>query len=113
MMAKSMTITWNLRRIMAEQGMFRTSDLVPLLEAHGVSLSREQVFRLVTQNPQRLNVDVLAALCGALSCTPSDLLEVRVTEERAVTQIEQTRGNIGSLRPPRAQIHPPRGDTAR
>jgi Cro/C1-type HTH DNA-binding domain len=37
---------------------------------------REQVYRLVTSTPQRLNMDVLAALCDILGCGPQDLIEV-------------------------------------
>jgi len=72
-----MGIRWNLRLRMAEKGMFQTSDLVPLLAERGVHLSREQVFRLVTQPPQRLSMDTLAALCDILGATPNDLIEVR------------------------------------
>ena len=54
---------WHLRLRMAERGMYATTDLVPLLAERGVHLSREQVFRLVTQPPQRLSMDTLAALC--------------------------------------------------
>lgn len=77
-MIKKMGYQWHLRRLMADQGMFQTTDLVPLLAERGVLLSREQVFRLVTQPPQRLSMDVLAALCDILACTPSDLIEVEV-----------------------------------
>ena len=56
--------------------MFQTTDLVPLLAERGIILSREQVFRLVTQPPQRLSMDTLAALCDILGCTPNDLIEV-------------------------------------
>ena len=34
------------------------------------------MFRLVTQPPQRLSMDTLAALCDILGCTPNDLIEV-------------------------------------
>ncbi|MFJ6811415.1 helix-turn-helix domain-containing protein [Streptomyces anulatus] len=40
--------------------------------------SREQVYRLVTQPPQRLSVDTLVALCDILGCTPNDLIEPQV-----------------------------------
>jgi len=66
---------WHLRRLMAERGMFQTTELVPLLAERGVHLSREQVFRLVTQDPQRLSMDTLAALCDILDCGPGDLIE--------------------------------------
>lgn len=81
-MTRKMGIVWQLRLRMAEKGMFHTSDLVPLLAERGISLSREQVFRLVTQPPQRLSMDVLAALCDILACSPGDLIEVEVTGEQ-------------------------------
>lgn len=65
---------WHLRRLMAERGMFATTDLVPLLAERGVSLSREQVYRLVVRVPERLNLTVLAALCGILDCSPAELV---------------------------------------
>src|SRR6266487_4710769 len=59
-------IRWHLRELMAQQGMFATTDLVPLLAERGVVLSREQVYRLVTRTPERLNTTTLAALCDIL-----------------------------------------------
>lgn len=76
-MIKKMGVAWHLRLKMAEHGLFHTSDLVPLLAERGVDLSREQVFRLVTQTPQRLSMDTLAALCDILQCSPADLIEVK------------------------------------
>ncbi len=76
-MIKKMGIDWNLRKLMAGRDMLQTTDLVPLLAERGVHLSREQVFRLVTQPPQRLSMDTLAALCDILQCTPNDLIEVQ------------------------------------
>jgi DNA-binding Xre family transcriptional regulator len=73
---------WNLRQLMAVRGMFQTSDLVPLLAERGIQLSREQVFRLVTQPPQRLSMDTLAALCDILECAVGDLIEVKVVNRQ-------------------------------
>lgn len=67
---------WHLRKLMADAGMFQTSELGPLLAERGVHLSREQVYRLVTQPPQRLSMDTLAALCDILDCTPDNLIEI-------------------------------------
>lgn len=69
---------WQLRQLMAERQMFQTSDLVPLLAERGVTLSREQVYRLVTQPPQRMSMDTLVALCDILQCTPNDLIKPEV-----------------------------------
>lgn len=104
------TITWRLRTLMAEHGMFQTTDLIDPLKAEGVALSREQVFRLVTQTPQRLNVEVLAALCTILDCTPSDLLVLEQTAARPA-EATGTSGkieDIGDLRPIPARIQRPK-----
>ena len=83
---------WRLRHLMAEQDMFQTSDLVPLLAERGISLSREQVYRLVTQPPQRMSMDTLVALCDILGCTPNDLITLEVVNtqvrKRAADQTE-------------------------
>jgi DNA-binding Xre family transcriptional regulator len=81
-MIKKMECHWHLRKLMAEHEMYQTTELVPLLAERGINLSREQVFRLVTQTPQRLSIDTLAALCDILSCGVEDLIEVRVANEQ-------------------------------
>lgn len=81
-MNKKMGYEWHLRRKMAEHSMFHTSDLVPLLAERGVVLSREQVYRLTTQAPQRMSMDVLVALCDILDCTPNELIEPAVVNRQ-------------------------------
>lgn len=81
-MIKKMGYHWHLRQLMAQRQMFQTSDLVPLLAERGVILSREQVYRLVTQTPQRMSMDTLVALCDILDCTPNDLIEPEVVNQQ-------------------------------
>lgn len=69
---------WRLRQVMAAKGLFSTSDLQPLLAERGVDLSVAQIYRLVAQPPERLNMRVLAAVCDGLDCTPNDLIEPTV-----------------------------------
>jgi DNA-binding Xre family transcriptional regulator len=66
---------WHLRRLMAERDIYATSDLRQLLADRGITLSREQVWRLVTGVPERLSLATLAALCDILGCQPGDLIE--------------------------------------
>jgi DNA-binding Xre family transcriptional regulator len=66
---------WKLREVMAGQGLWKTSDLSPLLAERGVELSAAQTYRLVARIPQRLSLHTLAALCDIFSCTPDDLIE--------------------------------------
>ena len=79
-----------------------------------MELSREQVYRLVTGQPERLNVYTLAALCDLLGCAVGDLLEP-VAERRQ--QKKQAAGQLvrsprskrvrEGLRPVRARIVDP------
>lgn len=99
---------WHLRLKLAEQQIYKTTDLGPLLAEHGVRLSREQVYRLVTSPPQRLNMEVLDALCEILSCTPNDL----ITFEAVATKQAKAVGSglvteIDSLRPVPAKLARP------
>lgn len=86
---------WHLRRRMADRGLFQTTELVPLLAERGVRLSREQVYRLASGVPQRLNLAVLAALCDILECQPGDLIECysgnHTARSDAVTPSEKPR----------------------
>jgi DNA-binding Xre family transcriptional regulator len=93
---------------MAERGLFQTSDLVPLLAERDVHLSRQYVYKLVTKVPQRLNIDVLAALCDILDCGPGDLLQptLEAVQEAAAATGEIGPG-IGDLRPVRARVRRP------
>lgn len=98
---RQMDYAWHLRAKMAERGMFSTTDLQPHLADRGVSLSREQTYRLVTGQPQRLSMDILVALCDILECTPNDLIEPRITEvttRKAVGQHDATANAIKSRR---------------
>jgi DNA-binding Xre family transcriptional regulator len=94
-MIRKMGHTWHLRTRMAEKGLFQTSDLVPLLAERGIQLSREQVYRMVTQPPQRLSLDTLAALCDILDATPNDLIEITTTP----TQVRKTGTADGTDKP--------------
>ncbi|WP_262698141.1 MULTISPECIES: helix-turn-helix domain-containing protein [Streptomyces] len=59
---------------MAQHRIFTATELVPLLHERGIDLSASQVHRLVSGTPERLSLQVMAALCDILSCTPADLV---------------------------------------
>ena len=107
-MTRRIVMQWNLRQVMAARGIFQTSDLVPMLAERDVHLSRQFVHRLVTKTPQRVNMEVLAALCDLLDCEPNDLLQPVVeTVKVAKTAGTDTGPGIGDLRPIRAKIRRP------
>ncbi len=93
--------SWNLRQIMATKGLWKTSELGPLLEARGIALSSAQVYRLVANTPERLSLRTLAALCDILACTPSDLISITAEEQRPTARSLRAKS-----RPRRARVGP-------
>ncbi|ODT24737.1 helix-turn-helix transcriptional regulator [Microbacterium sp. SCN 69-37] len=103
-------IDWHLRALMADAHMFQTTELIAPLREQGVELSREQVYRLVTRAPERLNVEVLAALCRIFGCQPNDLITVTAqpaASRKTGTDHGQHDSTIGELRPIRARLRRP------
>jgi len=112
--SRTVTMQWNLRQVMADRGLFQTSELLPLLAERGIQLSREHVYRLVTRTPQRINIDILAALCDALGCDPGDLLTpIAETTTTARTGTDNNPGladrgpRLGGIQPVRTTLRRP------
>ncbi|WP_017607021.1 helix-turn-helix domain-containing protein [Nocardiopsis alkaliphila] len=103
---------WHLRELMAQRGMFHTSDLVPHLAERGIEMSSSQVHRLVSGVPERLTLKVFAALCDILQIEPGELFEPYAVERsrRKVVGIEPppapSGGESPARRPRRARILP-------
>lgn len=94
--------TWHLRQVMAEHGLFQTTDLKPLLAARGVELSAAQIYRLAARVPERLSLVTLAALCDIFECTPNDLIETSAVAGR--TPVKAKAKRPVAKRPRRARI---------
>ncbi|MFJ6280496.1 helix-turn-helix domain-containing protein [Arthrobacter subterraneus] len=97
---------WHLRQLMAAHDMWKTPDLAPLLKDRGISLSPAQIYRLVAEEPERLSLRTLAALCDIFDCTPNDLIEPYVEaapRKEAVGNAKVVELNA-QLRPRRARI---------
>jgi DNA-binding Xre family transcriptional regulator len=107
-MAQKLDYHWHLRRIMADRGLFQTTDLIGPLAEREITLSSSQVYRLVTERPERLSLKILMALLDILNCSMDDLIEPVATPATA-TQPRKAAGagageSLGSLRPKRARI---------
>jgi DNA-binding Xre family transcriptional regulator len=103
---------WNLRNVMADHGMFSTTKLKPMLAERGILLSDSQVYRLVTERPERLSLKVLVALLDILGCRMEDLIEpvsAGRRQRKAVGETPSAEGSdkrLGELRPKRARVAP-------
>ena len=109
---KSIDYEWNLRKLMSDVDMYATTALRRELKERGVNLSASQVYRLVTEKPERLNLHVLVALTDIFNCTADDLVRPVVTQPQVVeTGTGETVASseflrIENLRPKRAQVAP-------
>lgn len=105
---RQVSYQWRLREAMAARSLFTASDLTPLLAERGIVLSSVQVWRLITQTPERLSLPVLAALCDILEVTPAELVITRaenLAPARTAVGGAAVSG-LGELRPRRARLGP-------
>ncbi|GAA2174949.1 hypothetical protein GCM10009784_15380 [Arthrobacter parietis] len=100
-MGKIIGYEWRLREQLAAAGMFSTTKLIPLLEERGVHLSASQVYRLVAERPERLNLHVLMALTDILGCSADDLV---VKVDLGQAQKDKAVGEQGKADPASAVI---------
>ena len=105
-MAAKLDYHWHLRKVMADRGMFATTDLIEPLDKRGITLSSSQVYRLVVERPERLSLKILMALLDILDCAMDDLIEPAASAQ-AITRRKKAVGaeaGIGDLRPKRARV---------
>jgi len=81
-MKRRVDYTWRLAELMAARGMHNSTDLIPLLVERGIELSRPQVYRVVHQRPERVSLQMMAALCDIFGCGVDDLVTVTATDVR-------------------------------
>jgi DNA-binding Xre family transcriptional regulator len=107
-MKREVEYTWRLSELMAARGLHNTTDLIPLLAERGIVLSRPQVYRMVNQKPERVALQVIAAICDIFSCGPEDLITVTAADVRARKTGTANSPNVVDLnrtvRPRRARI---------
>jgi DNA-binding Xre family transcriptional regulator len=105
-MARKLDYRWHLRQVMADRGMFATTDLIDPLAARGIRLSSSQVYRLVVERPERLSLKILMALMDILDCSMGELIEPVAAGGSARKTKTAAGGDagIGALRPKRARI---------
>jgi DNA-binding Xre family transcriptional regulator len=96
-----MQLTWNLRMLCAQKGLWTGASLNRRLrEKLGLSLTSQTLSNLMSKQPKRVSMNLLLALCAALDCTPNDLLviDTTVTQASARRLVEE----IVSANQPRA-----------
>ncbi|WP_156642133.1 helix-turn-helix domain-containing protein [Arthrobacter sp. B6] len=81
-MKREIDYRWRLAELMAARGIHNSTDLSPLLKERGIELSASQVYRLVTQRPERVLLMMVAALCDIFAWGPEDLVTVTAADAK-------------------------------
>ena len=81
-MKRQVDYAWRVAELMAAHGMHNSTDLIPRLAERGIELSRPQVYRVVHQRPERVSLQLMAALCDIFGCGVEDLVTVTATDAR-------------------------------
>lgn len=97
-MRRTVEYTWRLADLMAARGLHNTTDLIPLLAERGIALSRPQVYRLVNQRPERVALQMVAAICDIFECGPEDLVTVTAADVRTRKTATARPANEAGLR---------------
>jgi DNA-binding Xre family transcriptional regulator len=112
---------WGLKEVLRKRKC-STTELRKLLEDENLTLSRQQLWRLISGKFVFVRPDVLDALCRVLDCGYPDLLwydrsdkpkrsrlgSRRVTQERLpMPHVNRALERLGDVRPPGVKIHGP------
>jgi DNA-binding Xre family transcriptional regulator len=108
-MKRDVDYQWRVGELMARRGLHNSTDLAPLLRERGIDLSPSQVYRVVTQRPERVSLKLVAALCDIFDCGPEDLIAVTASGSRRSRRTSDgaTAPNVvvmNELRPLRARV---------
>lgn len=106
-MRRDVSYQWRLAEVMARHGMHNSTALTPLLKERGIDLSPSQVYRLVTQRPERVSLQLIAAVCDIFDCGIEDLITV-TAEDAAKTRKAAGAASVtqitDAIKPVRARI---------
>lgn len=109
-MKREIQYQWRARELMARRGFRNTRELVEPLRERGITLSESQIYRMVSQNPERISFQLLAALCDLFGVEVNELFTFTATDARSARQKhvvdsgENTARFVDTYQPVRARI---------
>ena len=106
-MKRDVDYQWHLAELMARHGMHNSTDLAPLLRERGIDLSASQIYRIVTQRPERVSLMLMAALTDIFDCGPQDLLTVTAADAKKPRKVATATNVVpmtDAIKPVRARI---------
>lgn len=86
-------IYWNLGNLLYQKKILKVTEFRELMIQHGVSLSYSQSHALVNEQPLRVTLRTVLAICEALDCAVGDLIVIRkaTKETNDATNVKQAK----------------------
>ncbi len=111
-MKRQIEYKFRVGELMARAGMRNSRDLVDPLRDRGITLSESQIYRLVSQNPDRIAFQVLVSLCDIFGVEVNELLtytgtDVKTKQRPAAVGERTDIPLLEAYRPVRARITRP------
>lgn len=88
MKRNSLEIYWNLGNLLYQKKILKVTEFQDSMRQHGVSLSYAQAHALVNQQPLRVTLRVVLAVCEVLDCSVGDLIVIRKAAEKTAESTE-------------------------
>lgn len=77
MIKDSLEIYWNLDNLLYQKKILKVTEFQDGMRQHGVSLSYAQAHALANEQPLRVTLRVVLAICQLLDCSVNDLIVIR------------------------------------
>lgn len=91
-------IYWNLGNLLYQKKILKVTDFQELMRLHGVSLSYAQAHALVNEQPLRVTVRNILAICEALNCSVGDLIVIRPASEKEPEETTEKKPKTSELK---------------
>lgn len=83
MMEKNkLEIYWNLGNLLYQRKILKVTEFKDIMILHGVPISYAQAHALVNEQPLRVTLRTVLAICEALNCSVNELIVIRKTTEK-------------------------------
>lgn len=75
-------IYWNLGNLLYQRKILKVTEFKDLMILHGVPISYAQAHALVNEQPLRVTLRTVLAICEALNCSVDELIVLRKATEK-------------------------------
>ncbi len=89
---------WNLGNLLYQKKILKVTEFHELLLRHGVKLSYGQAYALVHEQPLRVTLRVVSAICEALDCSVNDLVVLRKVSEKELEETPEKKPRTAELK---------------